>query len=220
VSAGRPDPPRGVQGQVSPTDCTDSRFSRRSFRASINCFVNNLPQIANTPVVAFPGTAPGATISRSTPWCDVTIPLLANTQVKFVGSYTLAWNLAASATYQNVPGPLIDATISVPNAQIAPSLGRNLAACGSATLQTCTATVTVGIVPPGTLYEKRINQLDLRLTRSFHARGRRLQAMADLYNALNTSAITSLNTTYGPVWLRPNAIMPGRLLKIGTQLDW
>ena len=73
---------------------------------------------------------------------------------------------------------------------------------------------------PGSLYEKRINQLDLRLTRTFALGARRVQGMVDVYNALNTSAITSLNTTYGSQWLRPNSIMPGRLVKFGIQMDW
>ena len=179
-----------------------------------NCYANNLPTIANTPVVLFPGqTSGGVSISRSTPWCDITLPYLAFTQVKFVGSYPLPWNLSASATYQNVPGPMLDAVISVPNAQIAPSLGRNLSAGAN-------GVVTVDLLPPGALYEKRINQLDVRLTRNFALGARRLQGMVDVYNALNSSAITSLNTTYGSQWLRPNSIMPGRLVKFGMQLDW
>ena len=51
------------------------------------------------------------------------------------------------------------------NREVAPSLGRNLAACGAATIATCTATVTVPLVEPQTLFEKRYSQLDLRLTK-------------------------------------------------------
>mgnify|MGYP001046765221 CR=1 FL=1 len=58
------------------------------------------------------------------------------TQVKLLGSYPLPWQIVASATYQNVPGPQITATYNVPSAAIAGSLGRNLSAGATATFST------------------------------------------------------------------------------------
>jgi hypothetical protein len=173
-----------------------------------SCFAADLPQLA------YAGSASGVTASRTEPYCDVRPPLSASTQIKFAGSYVLPWNLAVSGTYQNVPGPQINATLTVTNAQIASSLGRNLSSGAN-------GTVTVDLIPPGTLYEERINQLDFRLSRPFQlTAGLRVNTMFDFYNALNSSAVTALNNTFGPAWQRPNSIMPGRLIKFGTQVTW
>src|SRR5207249_10212028 len=45
---------------------------------------------------------------------------------------------------------------------LAGSLGRNLSACGSRTIDTCTATVSVPVVEPQTLFEDRRSQVDVR----------------------------------------------------------
>ncbi|OLB61385.1 MAG: hypothetical protein AUI11_09900 [Acidobacteria bacterium 13_2_20CM_2_66_4] len=36
----------------------------------------------------------------------------------------------------------------------------------------------------------------------------------------NSSAILSLNTTYGTSWLSPTQILQGRLVKVGAQIDF
>jgi len=82
------------------------------------------------------------------------------------------------------------------NAQIAPSLGRNLASGVN-------GTVVIDLIAPYTQFEDRINQLDFRLTRVFKINRARLEGMVDLYNALNASPILSMNTRYGASWLRP-----------------
>jgi hypothetical protein len=105
------------------------------------------------------------------------------------------------------------AQISVPNAQIAPSLGRNLSAGAN-------STVTVDLIRPRSMFEKRVNQLDWRLSKDFRMARGRFQAQFDVYNAFNSSAITGLNTRYGAQWLRPTGILSGRVIKFGTQLEF
>ena len=86
--------------------------------------------------------------------------------------------------------------------EIAPSLGRNLAACG--TRQDCTATATVPLITPQTQFEDRLTQLDLRLTRTMRLGPRyRLQANFDVYNVFNASAMLTPNNTYGSQWRVP-----------------
>ena len=43
---------------------------------------------------------------------------------------------------------------------------------------------------------------------------------ADPAMLFNASPILLLNNTYGPNWLRPVAVLPGRLFKFGAQLDF
>ena len=71
------------------------------------------------------GSATGVTMPRLPTFCDVRPPMLPN--LKFLGVYPLPWwGLQASATLQSTPGPEITATYAATNAEISPSLGRNL----------------------------------------------------------------------------------------------
>lgn len=152
------------------------------------------------------------------PNCNVAPPF--QTQVKLFGIYPLPWwGLQTSATFQSLPGPQITASYTATNAQIAPTLGRNLASCQTAV--TCTGTAAVPLVVPGTLFGDRLNQVDFRLSKTFALPGsRRVQALVDLYNMLNASPVLALNNTFGPQWQRPTQILQGRLLKFGVQLDF
>jgi hypothetical protein len=177
-----------------------------------SCYANGLPQLDLSPS-SLPGSVAGSTLPRADGYCNVTPPWSSGTQVKFVGSYVLPWALRTSATFQNTAGPEIMAQISVPNAQIVPSLGRNLSAGPN-------GTVTVDLIRPRSMFEKRVNQLDWRLSKEFRFPRGRVQAQFDVYNALNSSAITGLNTRYGAQWLRPTGILSGRVIKFGTQLEF
>jgi hypothetical protein len=146
-------------------------------------------------------------------FCRVSPPLSAGTQVKLFGVYPLPWNLQTSVTFQDLPGIPETATFVATNALVAPSLGRNLAS-GAA------GTVTTELIAPNSMFEDRIRQLDIRLTRVFKIGGARAQGMFDVYNVLNASPVLAVNTRYGPSWLRVQDIMAGRLFKIGAQLDF
>jgi outer membrane receptor protein involved in Fe transport len=76
------------------------------------------------------------------------------------------------------------------------------------------------LIEPGTRYEDRVNQLDFRLSKNFTARRNRIMASIDIYNVFNASPILDLNSRYGPGWLQPTVILPGRLFKFGVQLDF
>jgi hypothetical protein len=119
----------------------------------------------------------------------------------------------ASAAFQNLPGVPIAASYVATNAQIAPSLGRNLS--GSAT-----QVVIANVIPPGGLYENRFSQLDVRLSKTFRIRTARLQASFDLFNVLNASPILTENARYGPAWLTPTGILDARLAKFGAKFTF
>jgi hypothetical protein len=139
-------------------------------------------------------------------------------QVKFAAAYPLWWGLRASATFQNLPGINRLASYVASNAEIAPSLGRNLGACGAATA--CNATVIVNLIEPNTLREPRQTQLDVRLSKAVRMRGARVQGRFDVYNLLNASDIQLMNTRYGATWLNASSILAGRTFKLGGQFDF
>jgi Carboxypeptidase regulatory-like domain len=166
-----------------------------------NCFVVDSPQQAR----------PG--------FCDVNRPWTSATDVKFSAVYSLPWNIQTSAIYQNIPGFPIAASLVASNAQVLPSLGRNLGSCRGAAV--CNGTVTIDLIPPNTLFEDRIQQLDLRFSRIFRMRGMtRLRGNFDVYNIFNAATLLNENTRYGAQWLQPVQVMGGRLVKFSGQLDF
>jgi hypothetical protein len=174
---------------------------------------NNCAVVQGNPQIAL--TVNGASASRaSADFCEVVLPWSAQTQVKFAGNYPLPWwGLQASATYQNLPGIPIFANYVATNAQIAPSLGRNLAA-GTG------GTVAIALLVPNTLFEDRLNQVDVRLTKIFQLGRVRAQGRFDVYNLFNASTILNEVFTYGPNWGRPSSVLGARLVKFGAQLDF
>lgn len=140
-------------------------------------------------------------------------------QVKLLGSYNLPWALVISGTFQSVPGAAVSANAVANNAAISPSLGRNLSAGA-------TATATINLIAPLTVYGDRINQIDMRITRVFGIRAAKIRAMLDLYNLANRNTVVAWNNNYGALaaggttWLTPTSILPARLIKLGVQLDF
>ncbi|HXD73169.1 MAG TPA: hypothetical protein VN628_05520, partial [Vicinamibacterales bacterium] len=154
----------------------------------------------------------GGTSAAGLLYCDVKPPFQPN--IKILGVYPLPWQgIQFAATFQSLPGPQITASRTFTNAEIRPSLGRNLAT-GAA------GTVAVQMIAPGTMYDERLYQLDLRASKIFKVGRHRIQANVDMYNAGNASSILSINTTYGANWLRPTSILQGRLVKFGGQWDF
>jgi hypothetical protein len=162
--------------------------------------------------LTFAPATSGATAPRTAAFCGVRPPFQPN--VKFLAVYPLPWwGVQTAATFQSLPGPQVTASYTVTSAQVAPSLGRNLSSSAN-------GTATVDLIPPGTLYGDRLNQLDFRGSKIFKIHQRRIVASVDLYNLLNGSAVITQNNIYGSAWQRPTTILQARLLKFGVQFDF
>lgn len=154
----------------------------------------------------------GLTVGGTTPgYCHVTRPWGAATQIKFMAVYPLPWNLQTSAVYQNIPGMPINTTYLAVNAEIIPSLGRPLVGRNN---------VVIDLVPPNTIFEPRLQQVDLRISRFFTAGKARFTANLDLYNAFNASSVLNQTTRYGPQWMNVVQVMGGRMLKFGGDFSF
>jgi len=158
--------------------------------------------------------------------CAVAPPWSGTTQYKFSGIYPIAWALQLSGTYQD-SSPIATTASYVPtNAQIAPSLGRNLGACG--TRPTCTATPlpielipTNALIGAGTYYrEARIRQLDIRVTRNFRHGNVRFQPQIDLYNLFNANPVTAMTTRFGAAWENATSVLNPRTVKFGVNMNF
>jgi hypothetical protein len=160
------------------------------------------------------------TVAATPTYCRVETPFKAQTQLKLFGGYPLPYGFMASAVLQNLSGPQILASYAATNAEIAPSLGRNLAACPSDT-GACAATVTVPLVEPQTMFVGRRTQLDLRLGKNIRLGNRlSLDAHLDVYNVTNSSSVINLTTTYGPLWQQPTAVLDARMFQFGGRLNF
>jgi hypothetical protein len=151
--------------------------------------------------------------------CRVVTPFGGQTQLKAFMTYPLPHDFIVSAVFQNISGPTITANYTASNAEIAPSLGRNLAACRGAAV--CTSTATVPLIVPQTMFDDRLSRLDVRLAKRFAITPKmRLQANFNIYNVFNGSASSVLNTNYGSLWLQPSLLQDGRMVQFSASLTF
>jgi hypothetical protein len=134
------------------------------------------------------------------------------TQLKLLGSYKIPRvDVQVSASLQNLPGPEILATYLATSDEVRASLGRPLA--GGA------RNVEVNLVEPRSMYGERLNQLDLRVGKILRFGRTRFNVGLDLYNALNSNAVLSVNPAFDS-WQQPQEILNARFAKIVFQLNF
>ena len=153
-------------------------------------------------------------------FCEQTEPM--RTQFKLVAAYTLPryaalpstmatvlQNIQVAGTYQSLPGIEMNATYAMPNSELrnaalsglagpAP-VGCNASAvtngglCNTASL---TTTKTVALTAPVTTYDKRMNQLDIRVGRILRFGRTRTTVNFDVFNAFNDATILNRNNAF------------------------
>jgi carboxypeptidase family protein len=186
------------------------------------CFVVDAP-------VVYLGVVSPATPTATNPQspmssCNVVPPFL--TQYKAYGVYQLPWGVSLSGTYQAVPQPAsagaltsITADYVATNAEIRPSLGRDLAAGAN-------GTATLELLKPFALLGGHTKQLDLRIGKSLPSSGRmRTRLSLDIYNVLNSNDWQTITTRLSSNaaanrWQRPTLILQARYIQVGTQIDF
>jgi hypothetical protein len=146
-------------------------------------------------------------------FCDSTGPY--RTGFKLNGAYPLPYKFQVSGAFTLRPGASYNANYTV-DRTISPGI---TGAAGQ-------TSITVNLVEPGTVFLDDIHQLDLRLTRTFDLGKYRLQALVDVYNALNAGTVTTVNNNYARnaqgrvVWGDPSTIQTSRYVRFGGQLSF
>jgi hypothetical protein len=79
---------------------------------------------------------------------------------------------------------------------------------------------SIDVVPNGEYRLQNNNLLDMRIAKLVTIGRTRVEAIADIYNVLNSNATTGEVTTIGPSLGRPSAILDGRLLRVGVQMKF
>ena len=79
---------------------------------------------------------------------------------------------------------------------------------------------TVRAEPINAQRTPNINVFDIRTEKAFRFGPGRFSGFFDVYNIFNTNAEQALNTTSGSAWLRPVAITPPRIARVGVKFVW
>lgn len=136
---------------------------------------------------------------------------------KFLGTVNLPFGIDAAATYQVIPGPQIAAYSTVRNADI----GSTVRFVDPARTSFSTGSAEINLVQPGTLYNDRLHQVDIRVSKAFDiGGGARAWVTLDIANLFNENTILAYNDTFGPVWQGPEEILLGRIFKPALRIDW
>jgi hypothetical protein len=117
-------------------------------------------------------------------------------------------------------GSSLSANYQIPNTVVRTLLGRlpaNALASGN---------TTVDLLVPGALYPlERRTQLDMRFAKIFRVGRQRYDVGVDLYNLLNSNAVTGYEETYqyttnGATWLVPEQIMAPRIARFNVTVTF
>ncbi len=158
---------------------------------------------------------PTEVVATTAPYCHQKDIFL--TDGKVIGTYNISKiDVTVSGLFYSRAGPVLNANKVFLSSEVAPSLGRPLAAN--------VQTIMLNLVTPGSMYGDRRNQLDLRLTKIFRIERTRIGANFELYNVFNENAVITENNTYRDAslngWRIPTVIMPPRFIKLSVQLDF
>ena len=157
--------------------------------------------------------------SPTNPYCNTNTGFI--TRFTALGSYTLPKiDVQIAGTMRSDQGDTLAANWAVPNAVIAPSLGRSLS--------NNAPTATVNLIQPGTLYGDRVNEIDLRVAKILKFGRTRTNVGLDLYNLFNRAPVLTYNQAFvlpsaaNPTgsWLTPTSVLTPRFVKISAQFDF
>ena len=133
---------------------------------------------------------------------------------RVTGGYTFPWKVQLSGVYQSIPPASFQPTYTVTNTTPGSTLGRPLVE----------GTITVPVVAPYTFFTDRVNQVDIRVTKTISIETARFKSridlMADVYNVFNTSPVLTRNAAIGSTFYTPTAVLQSAFLKLGGRFTF
>jgi hypothetical protein len=203
---------RAKQGLVDALDLnsTDRSKTRRTYDGLEVNFSARLPRGGSV----FGGWSADKTVSENCEgenpntlrYCnqsELGIPF--RSDFKLAGAYPLPLDFQVGASLQSYAGGPLNVTWSVP-ANLFPG-GR-------------TQSVTVSLIPPGSKYLTRWNQMDLSLRKIFRVRRTEFDISLDMFNALNSNVVLSETQVFGPALGNPTGILQPRLLRMSGNVKF
>ncbi len=132
-------------------------------------------------------------------------------QYRVTGGYTFPWKIQFSAVYQSIPPASFQPYYTVTN-KSQTTLGRPIVE----------GSLNVPVAAQYAFLTDRVNQVDIRVTKTITFEAKRLKGrldlMADVYNVFNTSPVTARNAAIGPTFYTPTAVLQGAFLKVGGRV--
>jgi carboxypeptidase family protein len=199
----------GIFGSVNEFD-TNSPNNTRTYNGVDVSLTMRLPSGASL----YGGTSTGRILTSTCDtedannlrFCDQSLSDVPfQTQFKVSGTYPLPFGVRASASFQSTPGTERNITYQVTRAQV-PLMTQS--------------SQNIRLNEPGSLFNDRVNQLDVNLTKSIRINGVDLRPELGMFNLLNGSAVLSQVNAFGPTLDRVNTILSPRLLRIGVTMKF
>ena len=81
-------------------------------------------------------------------------------------------------------------------------------------------TVAIKAQPRDADRSPNVTVFDIRSEKAIRIRSGRVVGFFDLYNVFNANAEQVINTSSGTSWLRPIAITPRRIARVGIRVEW
>jgi hypothetical protein len=140
------------------------------------------------------------------PFCRIVTDWANLLDFRLRGSIPLPAGFSTSFIYRNTPGAALDANLTVSGSQVQ---------FLNPARTSLTAATAVPLFAPNSVFGDRFTQLDMAIKKSFNVGWGRLLTSIDLYNALNSSSIQSIITTYSAArWRYPSQFLNARLLRV------
>jgi hypothetical protein len=80
--------------------------------------------------------------------------------------------------------------------------------------------VLLDVLPPATLYGERLNQVDLRVSKTVRIGRTTIRPTVSVYNLFNANTILQYNNRYNALWPAPTAILTARFVDVGVQVSF
>jgi hypothetical protein len=148
-------------------------------------------------------------------------------QFKLAGSYPLPFGIQFSGSFQSSQGPSSSRTMVITRGSTkypANCPGACASVAGQVILPTTfqPASLTVNLLPSNSTFVERINQLDLKVQKSFKVNRFTILPTLEMFNVNNSDAIISYVTTnaLSSSYLYANSIMQPRMIGVGAQVKW
>ena len=153
-------------------------------------------------------------------------------QFKIAGNYPLPWGVQLSGSFQTNAGPTGTPGTATSTQYMAitrgstryPSNCPSPCSAGSVILPSTfqPATLSVPLIAPNAYFIERINQLDLKLQKTFKVNRFSVSPQFEVFNINNTDAMISVvtNNVLSSSNRYANSIMQPRMMGVGLQVKW
>ena len=131
---------------------------------------------------------------------------------KFSGSYPLPLGVVFGASVVSNAGHILGNNVIDGSLTVNWAVPANLFPGGR------TRPVNVRLIPPGSQYLERWNQLDMQIKRVFSVGNTRIEPGVDLYNVFNSNAVLVQNQNFGSALGQAQRVLQGRLLRFTAQI--